>query len=92
MRLNFRGHSYEIPAPIQADSDSTDHSNLKLIYRGLTYNYIPRSTTVSEAVKPDEPTVSLIYRGNLYKRNFSFPNSLQQPRVINWRYQTSGES
>jgi hypothetical protein len=59
MKLTFRGHSYEFPAPIQLDSASTVKSNIRLIYRGHTYHSTPRPAVFSEAVEPDKQTVTL---------------------------------
>lgn len=86
MKLTFRGNAYEISAPIQPGSDSTDQPK-KLIYRGNTYNYTPRSVVVSEVDTTGWKTVTLIYRGNTYKRKVQPPQPYQKPRAINWRYQ-----
>jgi homogentisate 1,2-dioxygenase len=87
MKLTFRGHAYEAPAPIQLGSVSIDQPQIKLIYRGHTYDYTPRPVVVSEVVETDEPTVTLIYRGNIYERNLQAPKAYQKPRAINWRWQ-----
>lgn len=91
MKLTFRGHSYEFPAPIQLDSDASNQSSLKLIYRGHTYPYTPRPVVAPEAVKPSGSTVTLIYRGNTYERQIQSPKPYRKPRAINWRYQILGE-
>jgi hypothetical protein len=87
MKLTYRGHSYEVPAPIQLDADSTDQPKIKLIYRGHTYQCTPCPAVVSEAVVTDGPTVTLIYRGNTYERKLQPPKDYQKPRAINWRWQ-----
>lgn len=80
MKLTYRGHAYEVPAP-QPVSTSADQS--KLIYRGQIYYVTPRSIAVPEAIEPDRATVTLIYRGNIYKRKLQFLQPHQQLRVIN---------
>ena len=87
MKLTFRGNSYEVPAPIQLGSDSTDRPKIKLIYRGNTFDYTPRLVVVSEEVETDGSTVTLIYRGNTYERKLQPPKPYQKPRAINWRWQ-----
>ena len=89
MKLTFRGNSYEVPAPIQLGSDSTERLKIKLIYRGNTFDYTPRPVVVSEEVERDGPTVTLIYRGNTYERKLQPPKPYQKPRAINWRWKLS---
>ena len=67
MQLTYRGNSYEIPAPIQLDYDSTKQPKIQLIYRGNTLDYI-LCLVIWESDKTDCPTVNLIYRGNSYER------------------------
>jgi Domain of unknown function (DUF4278) len=86
MKLTFRGHAYEVPAPIQLGSVSTDQPKIKLIYRGHTYDYTPHPVVVPEAVETDGSTMTLIYRGTTYKQTLT-PKFYQQSRAINWRYQ-----
>ncbi len=69
MKLTYRGNSYEVPAPIQLDYDSTKQPKIKLVYRGNTLDYIP-SPVIWESDKTDCPTATLIYRGNSYERKF----------------------
>jgi Domain of unknown function (DUF4278) len=87
MKLTYRGNAYEIPAPIQPGSDSTDRPQIKLIYRGHTYYTTPRHVVVSEEDKTDWQTVTLIYRGNTYERKLQSPKPDRKPRAINWRWQ-----
>jgi hypothetical protein len=86
MKLTFRGHAYEVPAPIQLVSASTDQPQMKLIDRGQTYDYTSRAAVVSEVVEPGAPTVTLIYRGNVYERHLQPPKAYQKPDAINWRW------
>lgn len=86
MKLPFRLNLSEVPAPIQLASDSTAHQ-MKLIYRGNTFYYIPRPVVVSGKVETeDESTVTLIYRGNTYERKLKPLKPYQEPRAINWRW------
>ncbi|GFE71061.1 DUF4278 domain-containing protein [Chroococcus sp. FPU101] len=87
MKLTFRGNSYNVPAPIQLGSDSTEQPKIKLIYRGNVYYYTPRPVVVSEKVETDQPTVTLIYRGNTYERQLLGSMPYQKPHAINWRWQ-----
>lgn len=64
---------------------------MKLTYRGQTYDYNPRPVAVSKVAATDGAMVTLIYRGTTYKRSLSSPQPYQQPRAINWRYQTLQE-
>jgi hypothetical protein len=91
MKLNFCRHSYEFPAPLQLGFASEDQPQIKLICRGHTYDYTPRSVIVSEAVEIDRSKVTLIYRGNTYERNLKSPKFYPKPRAINWRYQIPAE-
>lgn len=86
MKLTFRGNSYETSAPIQLASDSTVQPNLKLTYRGCTFDYTPRSLVVSEEVETDGATATLIYRGNTYERKLQPSKPYQKPQAINWRW------
>jgi hypothetical protein len=79
MKLTFRGLSYEVPAPIQLGSDSTEQPKIKLIYRGNTFDYTPCPVVVSEEVERDGPTVTLIYRGNTYERKLQPSKPYQNP-------------
>ncbi len=67
-KLTYRGNSYEVPAPILVDSNSTTQPKIKLIYRGNTFDYTPRPVVISEEIKTDCSTVTLIYRGKIYER------------------------
>jgi Domain of unknown function (DUF4278) len=87
MKLTYRGNAYEVPAPIQPSSSPTDQPKIKLMYRGNTYDYTPRSIVVSEADTTDWPTVTLIYRGDTYQRKVQPSQPYQKPRAINWRWQ-----
>jgi Domain of unknown function (DUF4278) len=87
MKLTYRGISYEVPAPIQLGSDSTDQPKIKLIYRGNIYDYTPRPVVVSQEDKTDWSTVTLIYRGTTYQRQIQPSKPYQKPRAINWRWQ-----
>jgi hypothetical protein len=87
MKLTFRGNFYETSAPIQLVSDATDQPKLKLIYRGSTFDYIPRPVVVSEEVETDGATEALIYRGNTYERRLQPLKPYQKPQTINWRWQ-----
>jgi hypothetical protein len=89
MKLTFRGHSYEVSAPIQLDSDSTGQPQIKLTYRGHAYNSTPRFAVTSKVVEVDAPAVTLLYRGNIYKRQLQSSRLYQKPHAINWRYQES---
>lgn len=68
MKLIYRGNSYEVPAPIPLDYDSTEQPKIQLIYRGNSLDYIPCPVVNWELDKTDCPTVDLIYRGNSYER------------------------
>lgn len=87
MKLTFRGHAYQAPAPNQLGSTSTDQPKIKLIYRGHTYDYTPRPAIVSETIEPDKLVVTLIYRGNTYEYNLRSSRTYQKPRTISWRWQ-----
>ncbi len=77
-KLIYRGNSYEVPAPIPVDSTSTTQPQIKLIYRGITFDYTPSPQEIFEEIKTDCPTVNLIYRGNIYERKLrpSKPSNL----------------
>jgi hypothetical protein len=66
MQLTYRGNSYETFDRINSNSYSTDILPIKLIYRGQSYSYNPRSVAASEDSKAGELNVTLIYRGNNY--------------------------
>jgi hypothetical protein len=85
MKLTYRGISYEVSAPVQLSSDSTEQPKIKLIYRGNTIDYVP--PVVVSVDKTDWPTATLIYRGNTYQRKIQPPQPYQKPRAINWRWQ-----
>jgi Domain of unknown function (DUF4278) len=87
MKLKYRGNSCESFPPTQIDSNITNQPKIKLIYRGNTFDYIPRPEIVSEENETDLPTVTLIYRGNTYVRKLHPPKPYQKPRAINWRWQ-----
>lgn len=87
MKLTYRGNSYEMPAPMQSVSDSTDRPKIKLTYRGSIYYSTPHPVVVSEANR-DSKTVTLTYRGNTYDRQLSPPQPNQSSLAINWRYQS----
>lgn len=88
MKLTYRGNSYEMPAPMQSVSDSTDRPKIKLTYRGCTYYSTPHSMMVSEAATSDWKTVTLTYRGNTYDRQLPLLQPHQPSHAINWRYQS----
>lgn len=88
MKLTYRGQAYKIPDSTQAGSNSTSQPKIKLIYRGHTYDYVPRPVVVPEAVAADKTAVTLIYRGNTYERKLQLTNPYQH-RAINWRYQSN---
>jgi hypothetical protein len=87
MNLTYRGTSYEVPAPTQPSLESTDQPKIKLIYRGNTFDYIPRPAMISEEDETDWPIVTLRYRGTTYERKIKPPAPYQKPRAINWRWQ-----
>lgn len=89
MKLTYRGHAYKLPTLIQLGSNSTNQPKIKLIYRGHTYYSTPRPVVVSDAVTTDSSTVTLMYRGNTYKRKVPFLKSYQQLRATNWRYRNA---
>jgi Domain of unknown function (DUF4278) len=75
MRLMYRGNSYEVgvpipkfPAYVQYNSNSANQPKAKLIYRGLTFDYVPPPVKIPEVDSTDWVTVTLIYRGNVYMR------------------------
>jgi len=87
MKFTSRSNAYKIPAPINHGSDSSPQSKIKLTYNGNTFDYIPRPpVVVSEDDKKDWPTVTLIYRANIFERKLPPPKPYQKPRAINWRW------
>lgn len=90
MKLTYRGHAYEVPAPVKFSSDSTTQPKIQLSYRGNRYHYT-RGCVVSEDAGTDEITATLIYRGSAYKRRLQLSKLYQQFRTINWRHQIPGE-
>lgn len=70
-----------------ANNDGRERSQHKLIYRGNTFDYIPRPVVVSAEEQTDWQTVTLIYRGNTYERKLPPPKPYQKPHAINWRWQ-----
>jgi hypothetical protein len=75
MRLIYRGNSFEVdvpmpkfPAYVQHNSNSANQPKVKLIYRGLTFDYVPPPVKVPEVDSTDWVTVTLIYRGNVFMR------------------------
>lgn len=91
MKLTFRGCSYKVPDRSQPGSDSMNQPKIKLIYRAVTYYVNLPTVMASEVVEMTDPMVTLIYRGNTYKRKLQPPQFYQKPRVINWRYQVPAE-
>ncbi len=87
MKLTYRNASYEVFAPTQLVSGSTDKPKIKLIYRGHTYDYTPRPVAVSKEIETDGSTVTLIYRGNTYEHKLQPLKPYQKSRAINWRWQ-----
>lgn len=87
MKLTYRGNPYEVPAPVQLSSNSTEQPKIKLIYRGNTIDYVPPPAV--EVDNTDWVTITLTYRGNTYQRKIQPPSSYQKPRAINWRWQIS---
>lgn len=92
MKLTYRGQIYEVPAPIQLAPAAVDQPKIKLIYRGHTCDYVPRPIVVPEASGTESKTVTLIYRGNTYKRNLQPLQPYKQPCAINWRWQLPREN
>lgn len=68
MKLTYRGNFYQVPAPIQFDSNSIEQPKIKLIYRGNAIDYISCPVAIRELDKTVCPTVKLTYRGNNYER------------------------
>ena len=46
MKLTYRGNSYEVPTPIQLDSNSTEQPKIKLVCRGNAIDYMPRFVVI----------------------------------------------
>jgi hypothetical protein len=74
MNLTYRGQPYKISPFIRFSSGFVDQSKIKLIYRGQTYNPTSRSILVSKTVRPNQPTVTLTYRGVTHDRTFQSPD------------------
>jgi hypothetical protein len=53
MQLTDRGHSYDVPAPVQIGSDATEQPKIKLIYWGNTIDYVSPPVVDSEVDKTD---------------------------------------
>jgi hypothetical protein len=70
-------------------STPVDRPNLKLIYRGCTYDYTPSPVSIVREEQFDAPSRTLIYRGNTYQRRILSPKTYREPRAINWRWQTN---
>lgn len=68
MQLTYRGNFYQVPAPIQLDSNSIEQPKIKLVYRGNAIDYMPSSVVISGVGKTDCLAMNLIYRGNSYER------------------------
>jgi hypothetical protein len=86
MKLNYRNTSFEGSNPIQLDSKATERPRIKLIYRGIIYNYTPPPVVTSKEDKTNWPTATLIYRGTTYNRKIQPSRLYQKPRTINWRW------
>lgn len=99
MKLTYRGHSYEVSAPTQPSS-MTSQADLKLTYRGHTYEHRYPTTVMSKAVSKAmvkagseatetyRTTLTLLYRGQTYKHQLQTTTRLSnQFRLPNWRYQ-----
>jgi hypothetical protein len=73
-------------------SSSQSQLRFKLIYRGNIF-YRDAQPIISTKINStkinelDEPTITLIYRGNTYERRLKPPKPYQKPRTINWRWQ-----
>ena len=78
-----RGISNAASAPIQAYADPVDNPKIKLFYRGIAYDYIPRPMLIAQKWWP---TVTLIYRGVTHERKIQPLKPYQKPRAINWRW------
>lgn len=95
MNLTYRGNAYEVPASVKSNSvtsiaDSLNQSPLKLIYRGMTYDYRPRPVASPSAGIVGESTeVTLIYRGITYQRKLQSPKPCQSIPSINWRWRSA---
>lgn len=74
--MKFTSHSkaHEIPTPIKLDSTEQPKPKIKLTYNGNTFDYIPRPVVVSEEDTTDWPTVTLIYRANIFERKLPPPS------------------
>jgi hypothetical protein len=89
----YRGNFYEVDAPtpevsadVQPNSNSANSSKAKLIYRGLTSDYIPPPVTVLEVDPVDWVTATLSYRGNIYMRKVQPLQPLQvKSSHYHWR-------
>jgi hypothetical protein len=91
MKFAFRGHSYEVLAPIQLTA-STNQPKAKLVYRGHTYDYPSQPVVISKIVEPNMVKVSLVYRGSTYVHQLISSKFCQKPYTIHCRYQVPLES
>mgnify|MGYP002777053077 FL=1 len=94
MKLLYRGIPYEVSNNNQSapsSCDTTPQNKVRLIYRGLTYEYEPQARLSSEALPSDAPTVTLMYRGQAYQRKLFPVQPYQQPRALNWRWQFNSQ-
>ena len=73
MKLTYRGVSYEMPTPIRF-SAAPNQPAIKLQYRGNSYDYTP--PVMPAVVDLEGQVVTLIYRGQTYKRKFLSPQSV----------------
>jgi Domain of unknown function (DUF4278) len=64
---------------------------MRLIYRGLTFNFNPMPTVMAAITAPGAITRTLIYRGFTYLFTPAAPRPTRLPRAINWRYRVPCE-
>jgi hypothetical protein len=90
MKMNImnliRSNSATILTQMPVDSAAIENRP-KIALRGSIFFYTPRPAVLAKADETNCLIVTLIYRGNTYKRKLPASKPYQQPRTINWRWQ-----
>jgi hypothetical protein len=68
-------------------SISQSQHKTKLIYRGNIFYRDAQPIIPPKTNELGGLAITLIYRGNTYKRILNPPKPYQKPRTINWRWQ-----
>jgi hypothetical protein len=87
MQLLYRGIAYESDHPSTQNPKMPPQREVRLTYRGHSYDYQPQPQPVDQIVPSDVRSMTLMYRGQTYQRQVLAPRDRQPSRSINWHWQ-----